>query len=184
VATAAVANPTVVAQLKTISARDGAVIGALQTHPVIAKALAAAQASGATPTATQLAAVKAALGPQVFAQLLAPQTQKDLAFLSTTAPKALGPANFAALSAPTPASSKALATLSALGPGVQRAVSKSPKQWQKYFFVGVAGELLFIPLIFLMAGYWDPRKAKKAEEEHEALISIELAELERTRTRA
>ena len=35
-----------------------------------------------------------------------------------------------------------------------------------------------MPLIFLMAGFWDPRKAKRAEEEHEARIAAELAALE------
>jgi len=92
-----------------------------------------------------------------------------------TAPKALGPANFAALSAPTPRLGAALATLAAVGPGLQRAADRSPKQWQKYFFIAIAGEILFIPLIFLMAGYWDPRKAKRAEQEHEVLVAAELA---------
>jgi hypothetical protein len=28
-----------------------------------------------------------------------------------------------------------------------------------------------------MAGYWDPRKAKRAEQEHEAWVTAELAKL-------
>ena len=182
VTSAAAANPKVVARLTKIGARDKPVIAALQTHPDIAKALAAAQASGAPPSAAQLAAVKAALGPQVFKKLLKPQTQADLAYLSTTAPKALGPANFAALSAPTPALATALGTLSKEGPGVKQAAADSPKQWRTYFFIGVAGELVFIPLILLMAGFWDPRKAKRAEEEHEAMIAAEMAKLQQART--
>jgi MFS family permease len=181
VATAAAANPAAVGELKAISARDGAVIKALQTHAAIARALAAAQTSGAQPSAAQLAVIKAALGPQVFATLLEPQTQKDLAYLATTAPKALGAANFAALSAPTPALARSLATLSELGPTVQAAATRSPKQWQKYFFIAIAGEVLFIPLIMLMAGFWDPRKAKQAELKHEAMIAAELAALETSR---
>ena len=54
VATAAAANPAVIAELTTITARDGGVIAALQAHPRIAQALAAAQASGAKPTPAQL----------------------------------------------------------------------------------------------------------------------------------
>ncbi|MGI8558947.1 MAG: MFS transporter [Solirubrobacteraceae bacterium] len=181
VATAAAANPMVVARLQEIGARDKAVIGALQTHPQVARALAAAQASKKAPTPAQLAGVKTALGPQVFSQLVQPQTQQDLAYLATTAPRALGPANFAALSAPTPALGQALATLSQLGPGVQKAAADSPKQWRTYFFIGVAGELVFIPLILLMAGFWDPRKAKRAEEEHETRIAAELAVLQSQR---
>jgi hypothetical protein len=178
VATAASANPAVIAELTAITKRDGAVIAALQAHPPVAKALATAQATGAKPTPAQLDAVKAALGPAVFVQLLEPQTQRDLAYLSTTAPKALGPANFAALTGPTPKLRVALTTLATEGPGLERAASRSPKQWQKYFLIAIAGEIIFVPLIFLMAGFWDPRKAKRAEEEHEARIAVELAELE------
>jgi len=36
---------------------------------------------------------------------------------------------------------------------------------------------VFIPLIFVMAGFWDPRKAKRKEEEHEAWVDAELAKL-------
>jgi hypothetical protein len=59
-------------------------------------------------------------------------------------------------------------------------VTDSPKQWQKYFWIGVGGEVLFIPLIFVMAGFWDPRKAKRQEEEHEALVDAEMAKLGKT----
>ena len=71
----------------------------------------------------------------------------------------------------------ALTTLQAQAPGVQKAAKDSPKQWQKYFWIAVGGEIVFIPLIFLMAGYWDPRKAKRQEEEHEAWLNAELAKL-------
>jgi MFS family permease len=178
VATAAAVNPAVIAELTAITTRDQAVIASLQAHPTIAKALAAAQASSVKPTPAQLAAIKAALGPAVFAQLLEPRTQQDLGYLSTTAPKALGAANFAALSAPTPRLKAQLATLATLGPGLKKAEANSPNQWHKYFLIAIGGEIIFVPLIFLMAGYWDPRKAKRAEEEHEARIAVELAALE------
>ena len=184
VATAASANPVVMAKLTAITTRDRAVIGALQSHPAIAKALAAATASGSKPTSAQLAAVRTALGASVFDQLLRPQTQRDLAYLSTTAPKALGRANFAALAAPTPQLRAALTTLASVGPGVARAAAHSAKQWQKYFLIAVGGEVVFVPLILLMAGFWDPRKARRAEEEHEAQIAAELATLEPHRARA
>jgi MFS transporter, ACS family, D-galactonate transporter len=178
VATAATAHPAVIAELTTITARDGGVIAELRAHPRIAQALAAPQASGAKLTPAQLAVIKAALGTAAFNQLLAPQTQRDLAYLSTTAPKALGPSNFAALSAPTPRLRAKLTTLATVGPGLARAADRSPKQWQKYFLIAIGGEVVFLPLIFLMAGFWDPRKAKRAEEEHEARIAAELAALE------
>ncbi|SHG01331.1 Sugar phosphate permease [Jatrophihabitans endophyticus] len=57
------------------------------------------------------------------------------------------------------------------------AAEKSPTQWQHYFWVAVGGQLVFIPLIFLLAGPWSPRAARRAEAEHEARIQRELADL-------
>jgi len=70
-----------------------------------------------------------------------------------------------------------LRNLQANGQKVIKAAKDSPKQWQKYFWIGVGGEVLFIPLIFIMAGFWDPGKAKKQEQAHEALVDAELAKL-------
>ena len=61
---------------------------------------------------------------------------------------------------------------------MQKAATDSPKQWRTFFFVGVGGEVVFIPLILLMAGFWDPRKAKRAEEEHDAWLAAEMSKLE------
>jgi len=36
---------------------------------------------------------------------------------------------------------------------------------------------VFIPLIFLMAGRWSPRRAREDAEEHERLVQQELAAL-------
>jgi ACS family D-galactonate transporter-like MFS transporter len=127
----------------------GAVATAASEHPDVIAKLQAAKASGAAPTPQETAA----------------------------AAKALGPANLAALAQPTPALQKGLTTLAAQGPAVAEAAADSPKQWQTYFFVGVGGEVVFIPLILLMAGFWDPRTARRAEEEHEARIAQELAAL-------
>jgi MFS transporter, ACS family, D-galactonate transporter len=62
-------------------------------------------------------------------------------------------------------------------PGVQKAAKDSPGQWQKYWWIAVGGEIVFIPLIFVMAGFWDPRKARKQEQDHEAWLEAELAKL-------
>ena len=70
-----------------------------------------------------------------------------------------------------------LTYLQANAPGVQKAAADSPKQWQHYFWIAVGGEILFIPLIFLMAGFWDPRKARRREREHEIWVEAELAKL-------
>ena len=62
-------------------------------------------------------------------------------------------------------------------PSVITAAKKSPKQWQHYFWIAVGGEVVFIPLIFLLTGFWSPRKAREAEEEHERWVEAELAKL-------
>ncbi|MEV5001831.1 MFS transporter [Nocardioides sp. LML1-1-1.1] len=64
------------------------------------------------------------------------------------------------------------------GPAVQQAVDDAPGQWRKYFWMAVVGELLFIPFIFLMAGYWDPRRARKHAAEHDRRVAAELAALQ------
>jgi MFS family permease len=70
-----------------------------------------------------------------------------------------------------------LTYLQANAPGVQKAKNDSPGQWQKYWWISVGGEVVFLPLIFVMAGFWDPRKAKKQQQEHEAWVEAELAKL-------
>jgi ACS family D-galactonate transporter-like MFS transporter len=178
VATAAADNPQVTAKLKVIQGRDAALLAALQANPTVAEKLAAGEAAGKTPTPAEAAAIEAAIGPEAFAQLQQPTTPADLNYVANVAPEKLGAANFAALSAPTPALTEALATLEADGPAVQEAAADSAEQWRTYFFVGVGGEVVFIPLILLMAGFWDPRKAKRAEQEHEAMVAAELERLQ------
>ena len=70
-----------------------------------------------------------------------------------------------------------LAFLQAHGAQVQKAAQATPGQWQDWWWVCVGGEVVFIPLIFLMAGRWDPRRARKDADEHERLVQQELAAL-------
>ncbi len=56
-------------------------------------------------------------------------------------------------------------------------VSKSPKQWQHWFWVCVGGMVLFIPTIFLMRGRWSPARAREDETKHDADVAEELREL-------
>ena len=43
-----------------------------------------------------------------------------------------------------------------------KAAADSPKQWQHYFWIAVGGEVVFIPLIFLLAGFWSPKRARRS----------------------
>ena len=58
-----------------------------------------------------------------------------------------------------------------------KAAEASPKQWRNYFWIAVGGEIVFIPLIFLLVGYWSPKRARQQEAEHEAMLDAELAKL-------
>jgi ACS family D-galactonate transporter-like MFS transporter len=60
-----------------------------------------------------------------------------------------------------------------------KAAEASPKQWRNYFWIAVGGEVVFIPLIFLLAGFWSPKRAREHEREHEAMVEAELAKLQR-----
>jgi MFS transporter, ACS family, D-galactonate transporter len=147
------------------------------------------QASGQKVIDAQAALTAAAKIPPADAQKVqAAGTQlKSLAtippavstFFNRTGPKALGAKNFAAL---VDTSNKRLqgdlAVLgSKTGQKVAKAAEDSPKQWQHYFWIAVGGEVVFIPLIFLLVGFWSPRRARQAEQEHEAMVERELARL-------
>jgi len=71
----------------------------------------------------------------------------------------------------------ALKTLQQQGPAVKKAAAGAPGQWQHYVWIAVGGQVLFIPLIFVIAGLWDPRKARRRALDHEAKTAAELAAL-------
>ena len=65
--------------------------------------------------------------------------------------------------------------LQANAPSVERAAADSPAQWRTYFWVAVGGEVVFIPLIWMLTGLWDPRRARREAAEHEAWVQEQLA---------
>ncbi len=149
----------------------------VQQGPVVKAVLTDPAPVGHTTIGRVATAVSA--NPAVVARLQkvsSPPTAADQRFLAGAA-KTLGGANLAALVHPTPSLGAALKTLAADGPPVARAAADSPRQWRTFFFVGVGGEVVFIPLILLMAGFWDPRAARRAEQEHDAWLERELLKL-------
>jgi MFS family permease len=60
---------------------------------------------------------------------------------------------------------------------LQNGVKQSPKEWQNWFWVCIAGMVLFIPTIFLNRGRWSPKRAREDQERHEADVARELGEL-------
>jgi len=70
-----------------------------------------------------------------------------------------------------------LAFLQKYGPTVEKAAAASPAEWRKWWWVAVGGEVVFLPLIFLMAGRWSPAAARRDEQDHARQVEAELAAL-------
>jgi ACS family D-galactonate transporter-like MFS transporter len=155
----------------------GEVVAALKVTP--AAATADLQQLGKIPTSellvVQANAAKLTAGTATLKQLATIPTA-TLVRYGTEAPKVVAATAQLTALAKVPTSVTAYLTKNA--PSVEKAAKDSPKQWQKYFWVGVGGQVIFIPLVFLMAGYWSPRKARKAEMEHEAMVAAEMAKLQ------
>jgi ACS family D-galactonate transporter-like MFS transporter len=69
--------------------------------------------------------------------------------------------------------------LKAHGAEVAKAAEDNPHQWQTWWWVCVAGQVLFLPFVFVLTGRWSPRRAKQDEVEHEQRVQEELAALQR-----
>lgn len=168
------AHPDVIARIQQINASEGDVVRAVQAHLPLVLQLSRYPDPAQIPPAL-LAQASAQLGPTVLLKLSDPKVQADLRFLQVQAPTVLGPATFAALADPKVQAD--LALLRVTGPRVQSAAARSPRQWRTWFWVCAGGEVLFLPGIALLSGRWDPRRARRDAEEHEALIAAQLAQL-------
>jgi MFS family permease len=116
-------------------------------------------ALAADESAANIAKVEALIGPKNFALLVKYQQplttlvvpyQKQLNYLS---------ANQANLT------------------DLQNGVKKAPKQWQDWFWVCLAGMVVFIPSIWLNRGRWSPAKARQDETRHQEDVAAELRQL-------
>jgi MFS family permease len=61
--------------------------------------------------------------------------------------------------------------------GLKTGSAEAPHQWQHWFYVDLAGMVIFIPLIWLTKGRWSPSAAKRDAAEHETRVGEELARL-------
>jgi MFS family permease len=71
-----------------------------------------------------------------------------------------------------------LAFLSANAAKVQKAQKDNPGQWQTWWWICFAGQLMLLPAALLLTGRWSPRKAREDEAAHEAMVERELAALQ------
>jgi MFS family permease len=91
--------------------------------------------------------------------------------LATVAPYA---AQLTALSKVPP---QVFAYLKAHAAAVQKAAAQAPGQWQTWYWVCFGGIIFFLLSIPLLRGRWKPSDARRDEEEHEAMVTAELAKL-------
>lgn len=155
----------------------------LATLSAISPATQLALARNPSGTAVQrLAVAQIAAGlhippAQAAARLqgLARVPQADLAFMQANGARVQqASAQLRSISSIPP---RDLAYLQANAAKVAKAQRDNPGQWQTWWWICFAGQLLFIPLIFLLTGRWRPRDARRDAEEHEAMVERELSRL-------
>jgi MFS family permease len=154
-------------QLAAAQAVDPATLTALQANP--ADPAAGAAAVGQIASALGIGADQATA---LLVSLGDPAVQADLALVQRYG-TVLEEANAAI-----PADD--LAYLAEHGEEVAAAAEENPRQWQTWWWVCVAGQVLFLPFVFVMAGRWSPRRARQDEQAHEEMVARELAALERS----
>ncbi|MFF3514523.1 MFS transporter [Streptomyces sp. NPDC002573] len=70
-----------------------------------------------------------------------------------------------------------LALLKRYGSQVKSASAEGPEQWRTWWLICAAGQMLFLPFVFVMAGRWSPRRARDEAVEHQRAVDRELAAL-------
>lgn len=194
---AVAADPRILTRAKALAATYAPELATARVIDPATRARLLAGPASTKAQATAAAEIAKAFGiapAQAAARLaaLASLPPSDLAFIAANAPKVRAAAG--QLTALSQVPEADLAFLSQYGqqlrdpkvqaslvylqthaPAVKQALADSPRQWQNYLWVAVGGQLVFIPLIFLMAGFWDPRKARRHQRQHEAWVSAELA---------
>jgi MFS transporter, ACS family, D-galactonate transporter len=173
-----VPKPTV-ATIAALNARHGP---AIQAAAVIDRATITALLTNRNDTAAQAKAVQEIMSKLHVSQADAVARLQDLATIPTSQLLLLQQHGTAVADA-----TAALQGLAKVPPAdlallqhVNSAKQASPRQWRNYYWIAVGGEVVFIPLIFLLTGFWDPRRARKQERAHEEWVQSELARLGRS----
>jgi ACS family D-galactonate transporter-like MFS transporter len=169
-----------VVKTATLSATDAKqLVTAAALSPATKAALAATPTNTAVLTAavgeiaTKLGIAPAAAQAQLLALSKVPVA--DLTFLTVNGPKVQkGAAQLKSISS-VPAAD--LAYLQANAAVVAKAQKDNPGQWQTYWWICFAGEIVFIALAWRLTGHWSPRKAREEEEAHERWVQQELSRL-------
>jgi MFS family permease len=60
------------------------------------------------------------------------------------------------------------------GPAVITALKKDPPQWRHWFLVTAAGQLVFLPLVFVTVGPWTPAGGRRRDKEQERQLQASV----------
>lgn len=131
----------------------------------------AAVTAAATRAAPALSIIDA--HPRLFAELARYPAGHVPPRLQAQAVAAVGPHGLLMVKAASPD----LAILRTYGTIVREASASNPGQWQNWWWVCLAGQVVFVPFIFLMTGRWRSRQAARDLAEHEEGVRRELASL-------
>jgi MFS family permease len=115
-----------------------------------------------------LGAVPAQLKPQVFGLLAFAPLASDI-----QAGKPVSAAAITKVGSTSPQLEALLRDEQKLVP----AQNASPNEWRRWWWVCAGGQLMFLGLVFTMRGRWSPRAARMDYEEHERIVTAELANL-------
>jgi MFS family permease len=144
-------------------AENPAVIEFASTHAallaILAKDPAAAAAVGKDPSAANIAAAEKAFGAAGLGELAKYKTQLAKYVQPYTAQLTYIQGHQAELKE------------------LQAGSAKAPSQWQHWFYVDLAGIVIFVPTIWLAKGRWKPSSARRDADEHQAAVAEELARL-------
>ena len=134
----------------------------------------------------EVAAAQAKAGPALAIMAQHPAVFAELSKYPTANPAAIPPAVLAQAVAQVgmadlqtvQQAQPELAILQAHGTEVAKAVKDGPHQWQTWWWVALAGQIVFLPFAATMRGRWSPRKAREDAEAHEQAVARELAKLQ------
>jgi MFS family permease len=149
--------------IQNFVAENPKVIAFASTHTallaLLAKDPAAAAAVAANPSAANIAAAEKAFGSKGLLELAKFKTQLSKYVQPYSAQLTYIQGHQAALQ------------------DLQKGSAEAPHQWQHWFYVDLAGIVIFIPTIWLAKGRWRPSSARRDAEEHKAAVAEELARL-------
>ncbi len=114
--------------------------------------------------------------PRIFAELDAYAPGKVPPALLARAQKEVGAEDLRTVRKAAPQ----LKILREHGAEVARASEETPGQWQTWWWVCLAGQVAFLPFVFVMTGRWRPRDARRDLEEHEEAVARQVSGIQQS----